>query len=186
MIDPQKLGLISDLTLEDLASITDVLNQLGISIDFDLDAAFADTAGGGQAPNNIANRNAPAYVARAQYASGGFTDLLHSTFPGITRIGQWRGINVLPGGGRAENSDHYSGGALDVYADPATMAAIYAWAFTQPDVSFPKFGDADHRDHVHISLKLGAGTFEEEVIAPTVVGVGGVEDTVQPPTGGPS
>lgn len=137
---------------------------------------------GSSAPNNWANRNAPQYVARRNIGVPTFAKAFQAAF-GKTGTGReyiggvsksLQGVLRDPsrvGGGKAANSDHQSGGALDLYADTVEeLEAIERWASQQPGVSYVTYsGNKYHetgkaggassgvagRGHVHVSLLLG-------------------------------
>jgi hypothetical protein len=88
----------------------------------------------GEAPNNIANRNQPAYRQRAQFMTemkGYITQAFN-----VTSAGQWRDVSAAGGGQRSRNSDHYSGGALDFSGSREEIDRLFNWLKTQPWVSF--------------------------------------------------
>ena len=130
---------------------------------------------GSQAPNNYANRNAPQYVARRTIGVPTFAKMFNAQFgySGRENIGGVSGGSLIgllrdPSRG-ATNSDHQSGGALDLYPESeAEFDEIERWARSQPGVSLViGRGRSDHdtgvygppgtpgRSHVHVSLQLG-------------------------------
>jgi hypothetical protein len=126
---------------------------------------------GSQAPDNIANRNHPSYVARANMADE-FGGLIGSQFD-VKVWGQYRDLDAEVTGAMDPNSDHYSGGALDIW--PTTSggkdevdrlaAALLSW----PEVSFVRWNEPGHYDHLHVSFLL-----------PEDIGGGGYVDSVLP------
>jgi len=119
------------------------------------------TTGGSQASNNAANKNQPAYVYRREVTAPYFADLIKSTFPSmgvkIGGLGYIRPADQV-GGGKAANSDHQSGGAIDVYASTEQgRLAIANWARQQPGVSLVVYeGNSAHEGHhVHVSFNIG-------------------------------
>ena len=124
-------------------------------------ASTYPTTGGSQAPNNALNKNEPAYAYRRDVTAPYFADLIKSTFPSMgVEIGGL-GYNRPPGdvgGGKSANSDHQSGGAIDVYASTEQgRKAIANWARNQPGVSLVIYeGNSAHEGHhVHISFQIG-------------------------------
>lgn len=73
---------------------------------------------------------------------------------GIKRIGQWRSTSAQVTAGRSANSDHYTGGALDFHGTPAQMAEVARYFKNHPAVAYVMYGDAHHKDHVHVSFKI--------------------------------
>jgi hypothetical protein len=138
--------------------------------------------GGSEAVSNYANRNDPQYVRRRDVGVPAFAQSFQAAF-GKTGTGReyiggvtssLRGALRNPsqtGAGRSSNSDHLSGGALDLYGDTvAELEAIARWARAQPGVSFVVYeGQPQHetgaaggassgvgnRGHVHVSLQVG-------------------------------
>lgn len=137
---------------------------------------------GATANNNWANRNNAAYVHRRNVAMPNFVNSFLAAF-GKTGTGKeyvggvtasYRGISMDPqyrkGANQAANSDHHSGGAVDLYGDTvAELEAIARWADKQPGVSYVTYwGAAGHetgkagggssgvagRGHVHVSLQV--------------------------------
>lgn len=125
---------------------------------------------GGSAPNNYENRNQPAYKYRREVVAPHYASTIKNLFPGaeIGGLGYIRPPDHV-GGGKAPNSDHQSGGAIDVYFKQGTPAEsdamlkqIQAWAMQQPGVSYVVYeGDHNHQKHgrndghVHISFAVG-------------------------------
>lgn len=96
------------------------------------------------------------FYARQQFASQ-IGAQLKEMF-GLSRVGQWRGTNVACGGntGRSCNSDHYTGGALDLHGTKASMRAAAEYLRNQPYVGYVLFetSDGHHDDHVHVSFRI--------------------------------
>lgn len=118
---------------------------------------------GRSAPQNAANVNHPAYVERRTVTVPNFVDDYMARFhPGASRKKYVGGEGYIRpvtdvGGGKAANSDHQSGGAVDLYADTeAERKAIERWANSRPDVSYVIYsGNKAHEGHhVHVSLLL--------------------------------
>lgn len=116
---------------------------------------------GGQAPNNYANRYTSDYVYRREVVAPHYADLIKRTFPDygirIGGLGYMRPPSDV-GGGKAANSDHQSGGAIDVYADTKQqLYEIERWAQSQPGISLVVHsGNAAHEGHhVHVSFQVG-------------------------------
>lgn len=110
------------------------------------------TKGVGEAGKNAVpdSQKYPGYEQRAAYAAEVGRQIV-AAYPGVT-IGQWRGKDQ----GSNPDSDHKSGGALDIHGDHATLMMIAKNALTWPNVSFIKYGDdAAHKDHIHISFDIG-------------------------------
>jgi len=163
------------ISAEDLAFVRDLLARHGLAADFNIGDAVGITGGGGEAPNNILNRNHPAYVQRADFVSSmipQITDMFN-----VSSAGQFRDVSAEVTPGRSANSDHYSGGAVDFSGSFEEMQRLADWAREQPFVSFVRFGDAAHLDHVHISFKIG----EFGEVAPAGATETNVSESVSPP-----
>lgn len=113
---------------------------------------------GGEAKNNYANRHNPLYQARREFAVA-ITPQIEEMF-GVSAQGsagymrQPSSGDAAPGG-RSGNSDHYSGGALDLFGTKEEMVALRNWAVEQPWVSFVRCQSESHYDHVHLSIDVG-------------------------------
>jgi hypothetical protein len=113
---------------------------------------------GGEAPNNYSNRDNPLYEARREFAMA-IAPQIEKLF-GVSAQGsaghkrQPQASHKKPGGPSA-NSDHYSGGALDLFGTKEEMVALRNWAIEQPWVSFVRCQSESHYDHVHLSVDLG-------------------------------
>lgn len=145
-------------------------------------AATAKSGGGQGGVNNYANRNEPQYVRRRNVGVPTFVNEFLNKFgkvgTGREYVGgvtsSYRGALRNPnmkGGGRAADSDHLSGGAVDLYGVTVDeLEAIARWAQSHPGVaSVVYWGNKYHetgkaggasagnngRGHVHVSLKLG-------------------------------
>jgi hypothetical protein len=119
-----------------------------------------------QAPNNYTNRNNPLYQARREF-SVALAPKLEEMF-GVTSEGSAGYIrppskgDAAPGG-RAVNSDHQSGGAVDFFGEVAELDALRDFLVTQPYVSFVRWRSESHGGasgtesgaHVHVSFDLG-------------------------------
>lgn len=118
---------------------------------------------GSEAPNNRANAadaraGAGVYGRRAAYAKQVGAQL--EQMFGVRVTGQWRDLSAKVEGGRSANSDHYSGGALDLSGSKAQMKAVAEYLQTLPTVSFVKWWGNEpkyHSDHVHVSFLLPTG-----------------------------
>lgn len=149
----------------------------------DARAATARSGGGQAGVNNYANRNDPQYVQRRTVGVPSFIAQVQQAFPWSANTGReyfggvtssYKGALRSPqmtGGGRASDSDHLSGGAIDIYAPTvADLEAIERWAASQPGVASVVYsGNKYHetgkaggasagnngRGHVHVSLALG-------------------------------
>lgn len=112
------------------------------------------TRGVGEAPNNIANRNHPAYQERAQFMSE-MHDYILQNF-NVSSAGQYRDTSVSGGGQRSSNSDHYSGGAVDFSGSQAELERLFGWLQTQPWVSFANlYTSGGAAGTLHVSGILG-------------------------------
>lgn len=112
----------------------------------------------GQAPNNYANRHNPLYKARRDFAVA-IAPQIERMF-GVSAQGSAGYIRTPSAGdaapgGRAANSDHQSGGAIDFFGTKEEMVALRNWATTQPFVSFVRCQSESHWDHVHLSFDIG-------------------------------
>ena len=114
---------------------------------------------GGQAPNNAANwiAQTPEYVERQRMVAG-IRQQITTMFPGMT-TGTQQMRDISPDGtyGKHQNpnSDHLSGGALDIF--PVSVAAgrkIQAEMESWENVSFTVYQSAGHYDHIHVSFRL--------------------------------
>lgn len=112
----------------------------------------------GEAPNNYANRHNPLYVARRQFAvaiAHQIEDLFDVSTGGSAGYMRPPQASDAEPGGRSPNSDHYSGGALDITGDPEKLTALRNWLIEQPWVSFVRWQSESHYDHLHVSIDLG-------------------------------
>jgi hypothetical protein len=112
----------------------------------------------GEAPNNYANKDNPLYRARREFAMA-IAPQLEELF-GVSAQGSAGHMRKpssgdAAAGGRSANSDHYSGGALDLFGTKEEMVALRNWAIEQPWVSFVRCQSESHHDHVHLSIDLG-------------------------------
>ncbi len=131
---------------------------------------FVPPQTGSEAPSNYANRNQPDYVYRREVAAPYFADVVENRFPGV-EIG---GLGYIrppsdTGGGRSSNSDHQSGGAIDIYFKEGSvnqsnqkLTEIAGWLRMQPWAGLVVFeGNDAHQKvgsvngHVHLSIQLG-------------------------------
>ena len=176
-----KLGLSSDL-LDGLftADKADWENMLTIFDAYETHVRdwernkYVPVKTGAQAPNNYANRNAPQYVARRTVGVPTFAKMFNAAFGYSGRDNVGGVTSSLVGTIRdpsrgARNSDHQSGGAVDLYPQSnEEFDEIVRWASSQPGVSLViGRGRSDHdtgiygppgtsgRSHVHVSLLLG-------------------------------
>ena len=120
----------------------------------------ADRAGGtvgqnpgGEAFNNIGNRDHPLYQQRAQFVAQNKQQIMDKF--GLKDWGQWREVDAKVDGNRSSNSDHYSGGANDYYGSMDKMQAAANYLQNQPYVSFVRIHEPG--PHLHVSYSLGAG-----------------------------
>lgn len=113
---------------------------------------------GGEAPNNYANRHNPLYKARRDFMvaiAPQLEELFGVSAQGSAGYMRQPSKGDAAAGGRSANSDHYSGGALDLFGTKEEMVALRNWAVNQPWVSFVRCQSESHYDHVHISADLG-------------------------------
>lgn len=141
------------------------------SAEFDLDALpqagsgeFYQTSNGrlvfsrgvGEAPDNKANTNNPAYQARARFVTQAYNYVL-SNF-NTEAAGQHRDHDAPVTGQRSANSDHYSSGAFDVRAaNTAEAQRILVWASTQPWVSFAQIYSDGTLIHISANVAVFGG-----------------------------
>lgn len=159
----------ADLAKLDWASKSDYDNLLTVAelwqehVDNWNQSRYVSQKTGTSAPNNYANRNHPAYVHRREVTVPNFVNEFMAKFhPGASRkkyVGGYQYIRPPSdvGGGKAPNSDHQSGGAVDLYADTEEeRLAIERWADQHPCVSYVVYSGNKHHQghHVHVSLKL--------------------------------
>jgi hypothetical protein len=124
----------------------------------------------GQAPNNAALKNTPVYRYRREVTAPHYADLITSLFPGteIGGLGYIRPASDV-GGGKSSNSDHQSGGAIDVYFKNVSpeesdqkLRQVANWARSYPEIfSLVVYeGNSSHQKigsdsgHVHLSFNL--------------------------------
>jgi hypothetical protein len=120
--------------------------------------------GVGEAPDNKANTNHPAFQARAHFMAKAY-DFVQQNFD-ATPAGQHRAHDAPVTAQRSSNSDHYSGGAFDVRAsNPQEAQRILTWASQQPWISFAQVYPDGHL--VHISANIAA--FPAGVGMPNIV-----------------
>ena len=171
-----------------------------------------DWFGTGQAPSNFTNRNNPLYISRKDFAVA-LAPQLEAMF-GVSSgaVGYIRppsASDAAPGG-KAANSDHQSGGALDIYGTPQELTALRNWLVEQPFTAFVRYQSESHFKHLHLSIDIAwvannyfSGTqLPPLTVAPTPAStetdrLTAAADTprlrhdldeppvVQPPTGGP-
>ncbi|MCL1599240.1 MAG: hypothetical protein M3094_08655 [Actinomycetia bacterium] len=119
---------------------------------------------GSQAPNNYVNRNTADYTYRRDTVVPWAARLFNAEFDhsGKNNVGgvygSLKGMMRENDGRGAKNSDHLSGGAMDLYGDSeAERVAIAAWARSQPWASLVIYeGNKDHEGHhVHVSVQIG-------------------------------
>lgn len=120
----------------------------------------------GMGSNNWANRNKPEYKQRAQLATK-FKDHILDVFPNAWSAGQYRDISQAKGPGRDPDSDHLSGGAIDIRAkthEEMLEIANYAKQYLGDAVGLVVYeGNKYHEnDHVHISFNLGVGHYHAD------------------------
>ena len=111
----------------------------------------------GEAPNNYTNRHNPLYVARREFAVAIAPELQRMFGVSVGGAGYMRPPHPddAKPGGRSHNSDHYSGGALDITGDPAKLDQLRDWLIEQPWVSFVRWRSESHHDHLHVSIDIG-------------------------------
>lgn len=129
------------------------------------------TTGIGEAPDNKANTNLPAYRRRADFMSEMYA-WTQENFD-VSGAGQHRDHDAEVTANRSANSDHYSDGAFDVRANsPQEALRVLAWASTQPWVSFAQV----YPDGSLIHISANIAHFTE----------GGMPTPTQPPTTEPA
>lgn len=137
-------------------------SQLGGYVSEGRDGNGYDWYRSGQAPNNYSNRNHPLYQARAEFVSNVVAPTIQRLFPGMNVTGQNYYRPPGGGGGQAQNSDHQSAGALDIFSQykvgtaeqKEELRALRDWAAQQPWVSFVRCLSPHHWDHVHLSVDI--------------------------------
>jgi len=132
-------------------------------------AATQTSYTGRQAPDNWNRRYQPEYRYRREVASPQFAQRFNASFGSVKADGKtynvgglgWMRDPRIYGG--AANSDHQSGGAVDLYGTSfQQLKDIERWAKSQPGVSLVIYsGNSKHETgnlesaHVHVSLLLG-------------------------------
>lgn len=154
-----------------------------------------DYYNGGQAPDNLAHHDEARqgigpYGQRAQFATS-MVPVINSKFNVRTSAenDQWRYAVDPQNKDQARNSDHLSGGALDLWVvdgDYDSMNKARDWLSTLPQVSFIRWQSDGHQTHLHVSFHLpgNEGTIpvgSEGLLA----GASGASPATEPPrTGG--
>ncbi len=111
-----------------------------------------------EAPNNFTNRNNPLYVSRKDFVVA-LAPRLEEMF-GVSAQGS-AGYMRAPAasdaapGGKSANSDHYSGGALDIYGTPEELTRLRNWLVEQPFTAFVRYQSESHTTHLHLSIDVG-------------------------------
>lgn len=179
---------LSDLgALKDKVSILDngyasILDLWSLRKDFIRDynsTPFIPPQTGSQASSNLANKNQPAYQYRRETAIPYFAKILQQRFPGVefggvhftdkSRTTVSRGMNIDRSKSSNPNSDHVSGGAMDVYFKQGSanqsnqkLTEVAGWLRMQPWASLVVFeGNKAHQKlnsvngHVHVSIQIG-------------------------------
>lgn len=124
------------------------------------------TRGVGEAPSNKANWQDPAYVARADFMAG-VLDFALEAFDAAS-AGHYRDHNAEVTPNRSSNSDHYSGGAIDLRASTVEEAhRILAWASQQPWVSFAQVYPDSTLVHISANIAAFGGSTGPRTITPT-------------------
>lgn len=113
---------------------------------------------GSQAPNNFANKDTPPYLQRKAYTSGMQQQIL-SLFDVYSNgmADQMRYVVDPSNPDQDPNSDHLSGGALDIWPVDGNydeLDRLDAWLNTLPNVSFTRWRTGGHHDHLHVSFFL--------------------------------
>ena len=104
------------------------------------------------------------YYDRAQFVKTYLLPTLLKKFPGLSTAGQYRDLTAEVTADRSANSDHYSGGALDISGSNSQMLAAEQWLKAQPYYSFSNFHPGDH---LHVSLDIDYfGGGDDEYIPP--------------------
>jgi hypothetical protein len=113
---------------------------------------------GGEAPNNLTNRNNPLYQARRDFAvqaASQIENLFDVSAQGSAGYLRPYSRSHAAPGGPSGNSDHYSGGAVDFFGSKEELTALRNWLIVQPFTSFVRWQSESHYDHVHVSFDLG-------------------------------
>ncbi|MFQ5524439.1 MAG: hypothetical protein ACE5F5_12850, partial [Acidimicrobiia bacterium] len=127
-----------------------------------VDGMIRFTRNVGEAPDNKANRDHPAYKARAEFVSQ-VRQYVLETF-NVSDAGQFRSLDAEVTANRSTNSDHYSGGAFDVRASsPQEAQEILVWASQQPWVAFAQVYPNDTLIHISANIALFGGQAQPEV-----------------------
>ena len=112
----------------------------------------------GEAPNNFANRNNPLYQSRKDFVvalAPQLEDMFDVSAEGSAGYMRQPSAGDAAPGGRSSNSDHYSGGALDVYGTPENLTNLRNWLVEQPFVAFVRYQSESHQTHLHVSFDVG-------------------------------
>lgn len=165
---------VAQLTQEDLGWYGQMIQSGG--------GIMGDNASGFNTnPANVsaARSGMGAYGARATAASQ-IAQSIASMFPALGSAGQWRDLGTRPAGGSA-NSDHYTGGALDIGVDPnnqmqfaqaqqlvtSVLPQLKAAGVVSGWIWHPDQPNDPHGDHIHISFALPGGGANVQTTAVT-------------------
>ncbi len=112
----------------------------------------------GEAPNNYANRNNPLYQSRKAFIvalAPKLEDMFDVSAEGSAGYMRQPAASDAEPGGRSSNSDHYSGGALDIYGDTENLTRLRNWLVEQPFTAFVRYKSESHQTHLHVSFDVG-------------------------------
>lgn len=149
--------------------------------------------GGGIMGVNASGHNTnPANVSAARSGAGNYgaraavttqvAQQISSLYPLLGGAGQWRDLGTLPSGG-SPNSDHYTGGALDIGVDPnnpqefaqaqqlvsTTLPQLKAAGIVSGWIWHPDQPNDAHGDHIHVSFVLPNGSANVQTVSVTGV-----------------
>lgn len=122
------------------------------------------SVGSAAPPNNWANRNEPAYVTRRNITTNMIPVILDK-FPGLHVTSQSRSLEHNQEIGGAANSDHLSGGALDLgFSSKAEADEAAAWLSSLPNTRIVLWQVKGHYDHIHVSFKMPDNIGDQAVV----------------------
>lgn len=112
------------------------------------------TGSGRQAPNNKAfadeaRRGEGSYGARAEFVAQIGPQIAEAY--NLSKPQQWRDLDMQPKGG-SSNSDHYSGGAIDLFGTMGDMQAAAADLVNRPYVAGVRIHEPG--PHLHVSFNI--------------------------------
>ena len=166
---------VSQLNNEFALNLSDAATQL-TQADLSFYSSLIQEGGGISGGNNTVAANVSAaragtgvYGARATVATQ-LGQQIAQMFPALGSGSQWRDLGMVPEGG-SKNSDHYTGGALDIGVDPSDPQAfqqgiklvttvlpqLKAAGLVSGWIWHPDQPNDAHGDHIHISFALQGG-----------------------------